>query len=144
MTRRLLLFVACALPLAACGGNGTNPFTTPSPPPTGSAPYSVTDLRVGTGAVAVAGQAVTVTYTGWLYSDTEPEHKGTQFDAGTNTRFQLGTLIQGWNLGIPGMMVGGLRRLVVPPELGYGAAGRLPTIPRDATLLFEIELISVP
>lgn len=142
MTRRLLLALACAVSLAGC--NTSNPFTAPSPPPTGSAPYSVTDLVAGTGPAAVAGQAVVVNYVGWLYSDTASENKGTEFDRGTNARFQLGTLIQAWNLGIPGMRVGGLRRIVAPPELAYGAAGRLPTIPRNATLLFEIELVGVP
>ncbi|MCC7243916.1 MAG: FKBP-type peptidyl-prolyl cis-trans isomerase [Acidobacteria bacterium] len=143
MTTRLLLFLACVLPLAACG-DGTNPFTGPTVPPTGSAPYSVTDLRVGTGATAVAGQAVIVNYTGWLYSDTASENKGTPFDSNTNTRFQLGTVIQGWNLGIPGMRVGGLRRLVIPPELAYGNNPPTAAMPRNATLLFEVELVSVP
>jgi FKBP-type peptidyl-prolyl cis-trans isomerase FkpA len=142
MTRRLLLSVICALSVAAC--SRSDPYASLTGPTTGSAPYSVTDLRVGTGDAAVAGRPVVVNYTGWLYSDTAAENKGTTFDSGTNTRFQLGTLIQGWNLGIPGMRVGGLRRIVVPPELGYGAAGSPPTIPRNATLLFEIELVSVP
>ena len=148
MTRRFLLFAFAAFvatTAAACGGNDASTITGPSP--TGTAPFSTTDLVVGTGAVANAGQAVTVTYTGWLYSDTAAENKGTQFDASsTPVRFQLGAgVIAGWSQGIPGMRVGGTRRLVIPPELAYGTSTPdITRIPRNATLLFEVTLVSVP
>jgi FKBP-type peptidyl-prolyl cis-trans isomerase FkpA len=137
------LFLIGFLAVFAAGCKSDDPFF-PTAPSTGSAPYSVTDLRVGTGPAAVAGQRATFTYTGWLYSDTAAENKGTQFDTGTNVQFQLGTLIQAWNLGIPGMRVGGLRRIVAPPELAYGNNPPTSAIPRNATLLFEVELVSVP
>jgi FKBP-type peptidyl-prolyl cis-trans isomerase len=145
MTRRFLLSAVAALALssAACG---TDNLTGPSLPPTGTAPFTVTDLVVGTGAVAVAGQPVVVNYTGWLYSNTASENKGDQFETGTNVRFQLGAnVIQGWSSGIPGMRVGGTRRLVIPPELGYGNTTPDPTrLPRNATMLFEVTLVAVP
>ncbi len=98
------------------------------------------DETVGTGAVAVAGGNVTVHYTGWLLD-------GTKFDSsrdrGTPASFGLNGLIEGWKEGIPGMKAGGKRFLVIPPELGYGARGS-GSVPPNATLVFEIELISVP
>jgi FKBP-type peptidyl-prolyl cis-trans isomerase FkpA len=149
MTRRSLFFAFAAFvatSAAACGGDdGADSITGPSP--TGTAPFSVTDLVVGTGAAANAGQAVTVTYTGWLYSNTAAENKGDQFDASTTpVRFQLGAgVIAGWSQGIPGMRVGGTRRLVIPPELAYGSTSPdLSRIPRNATLLFDVTLVSVP
>jgi FKBP-type peptidyl-prolyl cis-trans isomerase FkpA len=148
MTRRFLLFAFAAFAAttaAACGGDDADTITGPSP--TGTAPFSITDLVVGNGAAANAGQAVTVTYTGWLYSDTAAENKGTQFDASaTPVRFQLGAgVIAGWSQGIPGMRVGGTRRLVIPPELAYGTSTPdITRIPRNATLLFEVTLVSVP
>ena len=96
------------------------------------------DLVVGEGDEAEAGGFVTVHYTGWL-------HSGAQFDSSRNgepVRFNLGSLIQGWQEGIPGMKVGGQRLLVVPPSLGYGAGGQ-GTIPGNATLVFDIELMGV-
>ena len=86
---------------------------------------------------------MTVTYTGWLYDPTRAESKGTQFDSGTYP-FVLGAgnVIRGWDLGIVGMRAGGLRRLTIPPELAYGSAGRSP-IPPNATLVFDVELLSV-
>jgi FKBP-type peptidyl-prolyl cis-trans isomerase len=87
-------------------------------------------------------------YTGWLYSDSRSDNKGRQFDTSTGRgafSFTLGAgqVIRGWDQGIPGMRVGGRRRLVIPPELAYGAAGSAPAIPPNATLLFEVELLSI-
>ena len=87
-----------------------------------------------------------INYTGWLYSNTAPENKGNHFQSG-RLQFTLGTsnVILGWHQGIPGMQVGGLRRLVIPPELAYGSSTPDPsTIPPNATLLFEVELVSIP
>jgi FKBP-type peptidyl-prolyl cis-trans isomerase FkpA len=146
MTRRvLLLFLPLALAATAgCGGGDDSP-TSPSLPPTGTAPYSQTDLRVGTGAEAQSSQNITVNYTGWLYSNTAAENKGNVFDGGRLTNYPLNNLITGWRQGIPGMRVGGVRRLVIPPELAYGSSTPDPrVIPPNATLLFEVELLSIP
>src|SRR6266568_3127757 len=101
----LLPSLILALCAAACGGTGSAPSTLTPP----SAPYSATDLREGTGATATQGRTVTVSYTGWLYDPTKPESKGTQFDTSANFSFQLGVgrVIQGWDMGVLNMKVGG-------------------------------------
>lgn len=106
-------------------------------------PFSTADLRVGTGAEAVAGRIVSVNYELWLYSATNPDNKGT-FVEGGPWNFVLGAreVIAGWDQGVPGMRVGGLRRIVVPPDLAYGPSGLGP-IPPNATLIFEVELLDV-
>ncbi|MBM3782313.1 MAG: FKBP-type peptidyl-prolyl cis-trans isomerase [Acidobacteria bacterium] len=138
----LSLLTALTAFTAACNGSSGGSPTTPTS--TDTAAYSSTDLRVGNGATAVAGQRVTVNYTGWLYSASASENKGNTFDSGRGTSFQLGTLIACWNQGIPGMRVGGLRRLVCPPNVAYGSSSPGAGIPANATLLFEVELVSVP
>lgn len=115
--------------------------------PVNNAPYSQTDLFLGTGADAVTGRTVSVNYTGWFYDADATGNKGVQFDSSTGRgpfTFTLGAgqVIQGWEQGIAGMKVGGLRRLIIPPALGYGST-RYGPIPPNATLLFEIELLSV-
>lgn len=137
-------FVCClvaALTVTGCGGGdgGSSPTA-----PSANVPYSTVDLRVGTGAEATAGRGVVVNYAGWLYSTTAADNKGTLFDSG-RFPFVAGSnqAIEGFSRGVVGMRVGGLRRVVIPPNLGYGAAGRPPTIPGNATLLFELELIEV-
>lgn len=115
--------------------------------PSNFAPYSQTDLRVGTGGDAVTGKVLTVQYTGWFFSDARPDDKGPVFDSsagGDPFIFTLGVgaVIEGWDRGIAGMRVGGLRRLVIPPSLAYGRF-RNNSIPPNATLLFEVELIEV-
>lgn len=141
-TRALSLVVLLSALTAACNGDSGGSPTTPTS--TDTAAYSSTDLRTGTGAAAVAGQRVTVNYTGWLYSASAAENKGNTFDSGRGASFQLGTLIACWNTGIPGMRVGGLRRLVCPPNVAYGSSSPGAGIPANATLLFEVELVSVP
>ena len=112
-------------------------------PPAGSVPFSTTDLRTGTGPAAALGRSVQVRYTGWLYSTVAAENKGTQFDTGAFP-FVVGQgVIQGFSQGVIGMQVGGLRRVVIPPNLGYGSTGSGSTIPPNATLIFEIELLSL-
>jgi FKBP-type peptidyl-prolyl cis-trans isomerase FkpA len=136
-TALIVAFVA-----AACGGGDDAP-TSPTPP-AANVPYSQTEIRVGTGAEAVSGRRVTVNYTGWLYSTTAADNKGRMFDSGSFP-FTLGTnaVIRGFDMGITGMRVGGQRRLVIPPDLGYGAGGSGTAIPPNATLIFEVELVSV-
>lgn len=135
----LLLLTICA----ACGGSDSGP-TAPTPTPI---PFTITDVRVGTGTEATAGRRLTVNYTGWLHSTTAADNKGQQFDTSVGRgpfSFTLGAnqVIRGWDQGFAGMRVGGLRRLAIPPELGYGAAGNGP-IPPNANLLFEVELLDV-
>jgi FKBP-type peptidyl-prolyl cis-trans isomerase FkpA len=125
--------------IAACNNSPASPSRSPS--------FTQTDLRVGTGAEAAAGNTVTVHYTGWFYDPTKPDQKGVQFDSsagGSPVTFTLGagSVIPGWDQGIPGMKVGGLRRLVVPPSLAYGSA-RYGPIPPNTTLVFEVELLAV-
>ena len=105
------------------------------------------DLKIGTGPEAVPGTTVTVHYTGWLY---EGGKRGKKFDSsrdggGSPFPFRLGAdnVIQGWHEGIPGMRVGGRRRLIIPPALGYGSEGAPPDIPPNAALEFEVELLHV-
>jgi FKBP-type peptidyl-prolyl cis-trans isomerase FkpA len=134
---RLAVVLMCAAGVSACGGNDTP--TSPSV----NVPFAITDIRVGTGAEATTGRTVTVAYAGWLYSTSAAENKGTQFDAGTFS-FTVGSgVIAGFSRGVTGMRVGGQRRVVIPPDLGYGSAGSPPTIPGNATLIFDIELRSV-
>jgi FKBP-type peptidyl-prolyl cis-trans isomerase FkpA len=138
--KRLTLLVVL-LAVAACGGDDTPT----GPSPTTSAPYSQTDLVVGTGAIAAAGNNVTVAYTGWLHNSGRPDAKGTQFDSGTIT-FALGTgrVIRGWDQGLLGMRVGGQRRLVIPPDLAYGNnSPDTSRIPQNATLVFDVTLNNV-
>lgn len=137
---RLLLLLLPFL-TAACGGGGS----TPSSPSLPSAPYSQTDLVVGTGTAAAAGRTVTVAYSGWLFDPARPESKGTFFEtnSGFTTPIGVGRVIAGWDRGVPGMQVGGKRLLVIPPELGYGSRGSAPVIPPNATLIFEITLLAV-
>ena len=138
VARFFAIFVCLAF-AAACGSN--NP-TSPS-----SVAFAQTDLRLGTGATAASGNSLTVNYTGWIYDPTTTDFKGIQFDstaaAGPFT-FTLGagTVIQGWDQGLPGMKVGGIRQLVVPPSLAYGNV-RNGSIPPNAALVFEVELVSI-
>jgi FKBP-type peptidyl-prolyl cis-trans isomerase len=121
--------------LVACGGGGSDSPTAPS---TGE--LIIEDLVVGTGDPVAAGNVATVHYVGWLMD-------GTQFDSsrdrGEPFTFQVGAgrVIAGWDQGIPGMRVGGTRRLTIPPHLAYGSQGNGP-IPPNATLRFEVELLS--
>ena len=146
--RRLLSlsYVVCLLvSLAACGGGdgGGNP-TAPTVP---AQPFTITDLRVGTGDEAVNGKTLTVHYALWFFSTTGTDNKGTLVQTsvgGSPFQFVLGTnqVIRGWDQGLVGMKVGGVRRLVVPPELAYGATGQGP-IPPNQNLVFEVELVGV-
>ncbi len=126
---------------SACGGGNDSPTA-----PTVNVPFQVIDIRIGTGADATSGRTVTVAYVGWLYSTSAPENKGTRFDGGVFP-FALGggppQPIRGWQQGIPGMRVGGQRRLVIPPDLAYGSAGAGNAIPPNATLVFDVELTAV-
>jgi FKBP-type peptidyl-prolyl cis-trans isomerase len=109
----------------------------------------IDDVKEGNGAAAAAGQNVSVHYTGWLYDPTAPKHRGRKFDSSKDRNdpfaFELdgGMVIRGWDEGVQGMKVGGVRVLTIPPELGYGARGAGGVIPPNATLVFEVELLGV-
>lgn len=114
------------------------------------AQFQTIDQQVGTGAVAQPGQTVIVHYTGWLYDEKAADKHGTQFDSsltrGRPFEFLLGAgrVIRGWDDGVAGMRVGGKRVLMVPPDMGYGAAGAGGgVIPPDTSLVFEVELLGV-
>ena len=102
----------------------------------------IVDVKVGSGPAAKAGDTVSVHYVGRLVD-------GTTFDSskprGQPFEFVVdrGMVIKGWDLGLVGMRLGGVRRLVIPPEESYGASGAPPAIPPDATLLFEVELLKI-
>ena len=102
------------------------------------------DLKVGCGVAAQAGSNVSVEYTGWLQSngkkfDSSFDHSGSPFS------FQLGQgkVIKGWDEGLVGMKAGSIRRLIIPASLAYGAQGYPPTIPPNATLIFDVQMLSV-
>ena len=117
---RLLVF-SLLIPAVACSSDSPSAPTT-----TSSAPYSQTDLVIGTGVAAVSTSTVTVAYAGWLYDSNKTDGKGAQFDASPNATFPLGSVIRGWQQGVAGMRVGGQRRLIIPPDLAYGAVGGAP------------------
>jgi len=142
LRRSILAGVALALSCVLTASCSDSPTV-----PSNFAPYSQTDLRVGTGGDAVSGKVLTVQYTGWFFNDSRPDDKGPVFDSsagGDPFIFTLGVggVIDGWDRGIIGMRVGGLRRLIIPPSLAYGRF-RNSSIPPNATLLFEIELLEV-
>ena len=135
--------LVCLLSGAAAATSCSQSVTSPS----STAPYSQVDLLVGNGDAAVASSILTVNYTGWLYDPTKPDNKGLQFDTSIGVQpfvFTLGaaSVIQGWDQGLVGMKVGGIRRLVIPPSLAYGQV-RNHSIPPYATLVFDIELLGV-
>lgn len=108
-----------------------------------------TDVVLGDGAVAVAGKTVSVHYSGWLYDESAADKKGAKFDSsrdrGQPFDFPLGEgrVIKGWDQGVAGMKVGGQRTLTIPPTLGYGSRGAGGSIPPNASLIFDVELLGV-
>ena len=160
MPRKFLL-IAVSIFIAAMCVAQTQPSHTPTKKPTTAAhpaatgPTKVTgggtktasglqywDIKVGTGAVAAAGQKVKVNYTGLLTN-------GKKFDSSVGTghpfEFTLGAsqVIKGWDEGVAGMKIGGKRQLRIPPDLAYGAAGAGGVIPPNATLIFDVKLLGV-
>jgi FKBP-type peptidyl-prolyl cis-trans isomerase FkpA len=140
-----------ALFVSACSGDSSsNPTSPSSTSATSNLPFSTVDLRVGTGAEATTGRPVTVNYTGWLYNAAGTDNKGTLFDSSlaagrTPLAFTVGAsnIIPGFSQCVLGMKVGGLRRCTIPPALAYGSQGSGSTIPPNATLIFELELLTV-
>lgn len=138
-----LMLLAVGLVTVACSNEISAP--TQSTTVTTTAPYSQTDLLAGSGGVAGFGNRITVAYVGWLHDSTKTDAKGELFETGPSFTFLVGvgSVIRGWDQGVVGMRVGGVRRLVVPPELAYGNTGSGLKIPPNATLVFEISLLSV-
>ena len=156
--KRTLLITAAAITLAITALNTTSPHSSAAPaaspmcakPPKAASGLTdtkvtklvKTDFVLGKGATAVAGKMVKVNYIGKLVN-------GKQFDAscdrGEAFEFALGAgqVIKGWDQGVAGMKVGGIRRLLIPSSLGYGAAGAGGAIPGGAALVFDVELLEV-
>jgi len=152
---------AIALPGLSAGAASAQPPDKPGidHSPTSSTTVSkfganVTELKIidqkpGAGPEALAGKAVIVHYTGWLYDPSTADGHGKKFDSSVDRNvpfgFLLGTgkVIQGWDEGVAGMKVGGKRTLVIPPQKAYGERGAGGVIPPNATLLFDVELIEV-
>jgi len=145
VAHRLLITALCSLALSGCTSS------TPGPQEGRSnvTQMEKSDGKVGTGTEAAAGGGVTVHYTGWLYDETKPDHKGRKFDSSRDRnepfdfRLGAGEVIRGWDEGVAGMKVGGQRTLTIPPDMGYGARGAGGVIPPNATLIFDVELLGV-
>lgn len=119
---------------------GTPPFEIPLGPP--SPDLEIDELVVGDGAEAVADDTVTINYIG--VSCSTGKIFDSSYQRGEPATFALNGLIEGWQLGIPGMKVGGQRLLVIPPDLGYGPTGRPGSIAGNETLIFLVELVDLP
>jgi FKBP-type peptidyl-prolyl cis-trans isomerase len=120
--------------------DGPTPVT--GKPTTTTSGLEYWDIKKGSGKLAAKGKKVSVHYTGWL---TDGKEFDSSRDAGEPIQFNLGTgeVIKGWDEGIAGMKVGGKRQLRIPPALGYGARGFGSSIPPNATLVFDVELMDV-
>jgi FKBP-type peptidyl-prolyl cis-trans isomerase len=139
------LFVAFGF-VTACGSSNkpgtSSPMQVNGPPTTTASGLQYWDIVVGTGATAAPGSMVKVHYSGFL---TTGEKFDSSRDRGEPFSFPLGAgqVIKGWDEGVAGMKVGGQRQLRIPPALGYGATGAGGTIPPNATLIFDVELLGV-
>ena len=146
-----------AIVAAACGGSDEESSPTssasstlaPATPPAVSGQPTTTasglqyiDIKVGDGATPQTGQTVVVQYTGWLADGTKFD---SSLDRGQPLSFAIGTgkVIKGWDEGLATMKVGGQRRLIIPPELGYGANGYPGVIPANAQIIFDVELLEI-
>jgi len=138
-----------AAPAFAVASNATAAPPLQNLPPEPVSALVTIDRVVGSGVEAKPGQRVQVHYTGWLYSPSAEDGRGKKFDSSKDSGrpfvFPLGAgrVIQGWDQGVAGMRVGGQRVLIIPAALGYGARGAGGVIPPNATLIFEVELLSL-
>ena len=142
--RALLLAMLLGVFMTTSGNSQSNasPTTVEGTPTRKPSGLEYWDIKVGTGAEAVAGKPVRVHYTGWL---TDGKKFDSSVDRGQPFAFPLGAgrVIKGWDEGVAGMKVGGKRQLRIPPDLGYGPRGAGGVIPPNATLVFDVELIGV-
>ena len=131
-----------AAPKAAATPKTSGPTPVTGKPQTTLSGVEYWDIKVGTGATAVAGKKLSMHYTGWL---TDGKKFDSSFDRGEPFEFTLGKgqVIKGWDEGVAGMKVGGKRQLKIPPAAGYGARGAGNVIPPNATLIFDVELVAV-
>ena len=151
------LFIACSslVLLAACGQQAeesttvTQPEVAAEPAAAEEATLQIDTIKSGHGRAAVAGDLVTVHYTGWLYDESAADNRGEKFDSsvdrGDKFQFPLGAgrVIKGWDDGVAGMLIGEQRVLTIPPDMGYGDRGAGNAIPPGATLVFEVELFGL-
>lgn len=109
----------------------------------------IEEIQEGSGAVVKEGDTVVMHYTGWLEEPTGSGKLGKKFDSSVDrsmpfeTKIGVGYVIKGWDMGVPGMKVGGKRRLTIPYQFGYGKYGVEPDIPGFATLIFDVELLKI-
>ena len=138
-----LLALPLLLALAAC-----TPAPNALPPSDPIGRFEVIDQAPGEGAVAQAGDKVSVHYTGWLFDADAPQQRGPKFDSsvdrGTPFQFTVGAgqVIRGWDEGVAGMQVGATRVLMIPPSHGYGER-RVGPLPANASLVFEVQLLGI-
>lgn len=151
---------AAAILLASCGKSENSATPEPSTPACAPQPVAeVSSVEIkpgltsrtmvsGCGEPAAAGQVAVVHYTGWLMNEEAADKRGNKFDSSRdrNQHFKFplggGRVIQGWDLGVAGMLQGEVRELTIAPELAYGSRD-LGTIPPNSTLIFEVELAGV-
>jgi FKBP-type peptidyl-prolyl cis-trans isomerase len=151
-TRHSLLLFISLFAVAACQQGAESPqqqeATAEQAVSAEEPKLKVRKTKNGYGRAAVAGDFVTVHYTGWLFDDNAPDNRGAKFDSsvdrGQHFQFPLGAgrVIKGWDQGVEGMLIGETRELIIPPELGYGDRGAGDAIPAGATLIFEVELFN--
>jgi FKBP-type peptidyl-prolyl cis-trans isomerase len=129
--------------VTACGGDD-NPTEPSAPPPQGPANLVIEDLTVGTGAEATGGKLLTVNYVLYLYDPAGNGGRGRQLEGPAQYPFRQGAnaTIPGFEQGTHGMLVGGVRRITIPPSLAYGAGGN-GAIPGNAWIVFDVQLVSV-
>jgi FKBP-type peptidyl-prolyl cis-trans isomerase len=144
--RHLGLTLALLAGMALATGSAQEKKADPDPKPkivTTDSGLKYQDLKEGKGAAAKKGDTVEVHYTGWLAKDNKKFDSSV--DRGKPFSFPLGAkrVIQGWDEGVAGMKVGGKRKLQIPSRMGYGARGSPPSIPPDADLEFDIELLAI-
>jgi FKBP-type peptidyl-prolyl cis-trans isomerase len=142
MIKLIVCFALLALPLGVLAQNNGGPTQVTGKPTHTASGLDYWDIKEGNGPVARSGETVTVHYTGWL---TNGKKFDSSVDRGQPFKFNLGAglVIKGWDEGVAGMKVGGKRQLRIPPELGYGQRGAGGVIPPNATLIFDVELLSV-
>ncbi len=109
----------------------------------------IEDIKVGEGREAEKGLTISVHYTGWIYDSIKNDKKGDKFDSSLDRRepftfvLGVGQVIKGWDDGFDGMKIGGSRTILIPSEMGYGSRGAGNTIPPNADLIFEVELLEI-
>jgi len=145
------------LTLSACTQSSDEPATEPTASAVSEtvtvlddgSQFIVRTIEPGAGDAAMAGDGVSVHYTGWLFDPNAKSNRGSKFDSsvdrGTPFQFPLGAgrVIAGWDQGVEGMLIGEKRELIIPPTMGYGDRGAGAVIPPGATLYFEVELLAI-